>query len=472
MSFSIRLLLGYFAVLGISAYFFLNLFVKEIQPGVRQAMEETMVDTANLLAEIAAPEVASGRIQNGFFALALQQFRQRETRASIWNFLKRDMEMRVYITNSHGIVIFDSSGRQEVGKDYSQWNDVYLTLQGRYGARSTRVVADDPLSSVSYVAAPIMHEGRMIGVLTVAKPNISVQPYIERGEQKVKIMGALLLAASLVLGIVFSWGLMRSVRRLSEYARAVSQKKRVTLPKLTSTELSELGHAMEQMRHELEGKAYVEHYVQTLTHEMKSPLAGIQSAAELLSEDMDREARQRFLANIRMESQRLHELIERMLALAALEQQQALTQPGPTDMIALARDVLARRHALLSSRAIRVDDRLSGQLEVRGDAFLLQQAISNLLDNAIAFTPAGGTITFSNAAGKLVLEDSGPGIPAYAIDKIFERFYSLPRPDTGKKSSGLGLNFVREIMSLHGGTVTLENLPGRGVRATLHFRLC
>jgi two-component system sensor histidine kinase CreC len=68
---------------------------------------------------------------------------------------------------------------------------------------------------------------------------------------------------------------------------------------------------------------------------------------------------------------------------------------------------------------------------------------------------------------EIVIADSGPGIPAYALEKVFERFYSLPRPDTGRKSSGLGLPFVREVAALHGGEVSLENRPKGGVQATL-----
>ena len=64
------------------------------------------------------------------------------------------------------------------------------------------------------------------------------------------------------------------------------------------------------------------------------------------------------------------------------------------------------------------------------------------------------------------VEDEGPGIPEYAKDRIFERFYSLARPDTGRKSTGLGLNFAKEIAALHKGTVAIENRPGRGLRAT------
>jgi two-component system sensor histidine kinase CreC len=70
---------------------------------------------------------------------------------------------------------------------------------------------------------------------------------------------------------------------------------------------------------------------------------------------------------------------------------------------------------------------------------------------------------------ELTVANDGPHIPAYALDRVFDRFYSLPRPETGEKSSGLGLTFVREVALLHGGKVTITNQPGSGVKATLRL---
>jgi len=108
---------------------------------------------------------------------------------------------------------------------------------------------------------------------------------------------------------------------------------------------------------------------------------------------------------------------------------------------------------------------------VSGDAFLLERAILNLLENAIAFTPEGGMVAVSinhhERCWRLTVEDTGTGVPEYALPRVFERFYSLPRPDTGRKSSGLGLAFVKEVALLHGGAVELSNRPEGGARATM-----
>ena len=108
---------------------------------------------------------------------------------------------------------------------------------------------------------------------------------------------------------------------------------------------------------------------------------------------------------------------------------------------------------------------------VAADEYLLEKAVVNLLQNAIAFAPAKGKVsaTLQEQRDSIVLrvEDDGPGIPDFAQARMFERFFSLPRPDTGKKSSGLGLALVREIATLHRGSIELRNGASGGAIAEL-----
>src|SRR5690606_16087621 len=110
----------------------------------------------------------------------------------------------------------------------------------------------------------------------------------------------------------------------------------------------------------------------------------------------------------------------------------------------------------------------------RGDAFLLRQALENLVDNAIVFSPRGGTVSVALRArdgGGVAIEvaDEGPGIPEYALGQVFERFYSTPRPGDGGRSSGIGLTFVAEVAQLHGGRAWLRNRDGGGALAGLEL---
>ncbi|MEN8170364.1 MAG: two-component system sensor histidine kinase CreC [Pseudomonadota bacterium] len=470
MNLSVRIFLGYFLLLGFAVWFVMRTFTAELVPGMRQSLEEVLVDSGNLLAEMVSEEVATDSVTDGDFAAAMAAFAERRLEARIWFLKKRDPNLIVYITDKKGIVLYDSRGR-DVGQDYSRWNDVYLTLRGEYGARTTREDPQDEYSSVMYVAAPIKHEGQIIGVLTVAKPSVVVQPFVERAIRNIEEKGVLLLLGAIALGLLITYWLTFSIRQLTAYARAVQEGKRVSVPRLREKELAQLAGAMEAMRSELEGKDYVENYLHTLTHELKSPLAAIQGAAELLDEEMALEDRKRFIDNIRNESQRLHQVVEQLLGLAALEKRQGLEQVETIDITALLQQLCNDKQPMLQQKELKIETDFLDALSIQGERFLIQQALSNLIDNAIAFSPQGGMILIAirihEDRCEITIADQGPGIPDYAIERVFDRFYSLPRPDSAARSSGLGLSFVKEVAQLHGGEVRVLNREEVGAVAYL-----
>jgi two-component system sensor histidine kinase CreC len=471
MPLGIRIFLVYFLFVGLAGWFVLSTVMEEIRPGVRQSTEETLVDTANLLAEILRDDLRAGTLTQGRLPELLRAYGQRQPEADIWGVRKNRVNHRIYVTDAHGVVLLDSSGAA-VGQDYSRWNDVYRTLRGQYGARSTREDPNDPESSVMYVAAPIRDGERIIGVVSVAKPNASLQPYIERSQTRLTWLGAGLIGLGLLVGGLLSWWLSRSLRRLRDYAQAVSEGRRAELPHMSGGELSQLATAVERMRTQLEGKAYVERYVHTLTHELKSPLAAIRGAVELLESEMPAEQRQRFVANIGNEGARLEQLIERLLNLARVEQRQGLEERVPVPLRELAEELLQARTARIQAAGLRVENRVAPGLCALGERFLLSQALANLLDNALDFTPAGGLLRLDaerrGAWLELRLFNQGEPIPEFALPRLTERFYSLPRPATGRKSTGLGLNFVQEVAGLHGGELQVCN-QGDGVQACLRL---
>jgi two-component system sensor histidine kinase CreC len=472
MRIGLRMFLGYFLIVGLAAFFVMRVFVNEVKPGVRAAMEDSLVDTANALAVLAAEDLRAGRMADGAFAKAVDSLAQLPLDARISGVGKPRFDYRIYVTDARGIVIYDSVHR-DVGKDFSRWNDVYLTLRGKYGARSTRSDPEDDSSSVMHVAAPVRDGGRIVGVLTVAKANKLMEPFIAASQRDIVEQGALLLGLSFLIGLAVTFWLAGSVERLHRYAQAVTAGERVPAPEIGGGELGELGHALETMRSRLDGKQYVEQYVQTLAHEMKSPLAAIRGAAEILQGDPPEQDRRRFLGNIDGQSQRLTGMIDKMLALAALEHRQTLENPESVDLKLLAEQVCAALEPRLAAKSLRLSRQLPAEsLAVQGDRFLLAQALENLLDNAIGFSPANGEIALElrreSDAMVLRVRDSGPGVPDYAERRVFERFYSLPRPD-GARSSGLGLSFVREVASLHGGQASLGNRHEGGALAELRL---
>ncbi len=483
MKIGLRIFLGYFLIVAVAALLLARVFLAEVKPGVRQAMEDTLVDSANVLAELATDDFLAGRIDNGRFAGRIRALGRRDLGAEIWGFDKRATQYRVYVTDASGTVVFDSQGR-DVGKDYSRWNDVYLTLRGRYGARSSPETPGDPASTVMHVAAPIRDDsGAIVGVLTVAKPNRTIEPFIARSQQVVLRWGLLLLGVALAVGMFAAGWLSRQLQGLQRYAKAVTDGERATPPR-ASGEFQALGEALETMRGRLEGKQYVEQYVHALTHEMKSPLAAIRGSAELLEEGTSGRApdgvpmsdadRHRFAARIRRQSERLALMIDKLLALAAVEHRQQLDAPRPLDAGDLLDEALEAARPGLDLAGVECRaERPVPALTVRGDAFLLRQALVNLMENAADFAPRGSGVGLKafveGATCVFEVSDRGPGIPGYALERVFERFYSLARPDGGSRSSGLGLCFVAEVAALHGGGVALSNREGGG--AVAHLRV-
>jgi two-component system sensor histidine kinase CreC len=469
MPLGIRIFLVYFLFVGLTAWFVLGIVRDEIKPGVRQSTEEMLVDTAYLLAELLRDDVKTGTLSQGQLPELLRAYGQRRPDADIWGINKHSVSHRIYVTDGQGIVLLDSSG-EATGQDYSRWNDVYLTLQGEYGARSSMTVEGDKGSTVMYVAAPIRDGDRIIGVVSVGKPNSTLQPYIDRSQRRLAWLGGALLVLGLVVGGLLTWWLNHSLGRLTGYARDVSEGRRATLPHFRGGELAELAQAVDSMRSQLEGKAYVENYVQNLTHELKSPLAAIRGAAELLGDDLPASQRQRFAANVENEALRMQQLIERLLGLAKLEQRaelEAVEAFAPGDLVNEWRDAHGQR---LTRVEVRLENAIDPVLQLRGDRLLVGQALANLLDNALDFTPVGGVIRVDahSEENSVVLRvfNTGAAIPEFALPRLTERFYSLPRPATERKSTGLGLSFVKEVAALHGGEFRICNAEG-GVEASL-----
>ena len=328
-----------------------------------------------------------------------------------------------------------------------------------------------------YVAAPIRDSsaggaGEIIGVVSVGKPVQSFGQYVEAARKKTLELGATSVVAVLLLVVILSVWLVRPFGVIADYVRYVRAERSFSLPRLGRRALGAFGAAYDEMRDALAGRNYVADYVQTMTHEVKGPLSAIRGAAELLQEPMADADRARFIANIARETQRIQELVDRMMELTALESRQSLDRAEPVALRALAAEVAASAAPTAAARGL-VVELLPGEDDpvVAGDAFLLQRALANLVGNALDFSPRGGRVTIEVLAHArscdVVVRDSGPGIPDFAEGKVFEKFYSLARPATAKKSTGLGLSFVKEIADLHRGRATLKNQPAGGAVATL-----
>ncbi|MGE9267603.1 MAG: histidine kinase dimerization/phospho-acceptor domain-containing protein, partial [Verrucomicrobiales bacterium] len=366
-------------IISLGFYRLIDYLLEGTETQTLQATEEMMVDTAQLLAHqlSARPESLNPEELSSLFAAV----RADPARAHIYELEKDSFGLNVLVTDATGRVLADTGHPERVGTDLSEARDIHLCLQGKYGARSTRTDEEDDTSSVMYVAAPLRHEGEITGALSLYKGQRDVLPFISMRRRE--IIAATLLIGTGILALitaVFIW-LFRPVGKLTTYARALSRGERRELPDLgAGLEVNTLGHALRDMKQALDGRRYIENYVQTLTHELKSPLAAIQGAAELLEEDLPEPERRRFLRNIRTETARSEELIRRLLELASVESCDQLENRATFDLRELVADALAEFSSAAQNAQLKLHSDLPTQpCEVNGNRELLRSALRHLI---------------------------------------------------------------------------------------------
>lgn len=455
--------------------------LKEVRPRYVESMRRTLADTAALLAVMLEADLE--RRPEASLAEAW--------RGNLGSLERASGALRVYVTDTRGIVAFDSAGGADVGRDYTRRPEMVVYFKNKYDVRDNVDLVGGELR----VTAEVRRGGEVVGWVGVARSLSTVTQAILRARLRL-VAGALAVAAIMVAaGWWIAAKLTHSLERLTAYAEAVRDGKEARPPASRASEVAALARAFEEMRVALEGKAYVERYTQALAHEVKAPLSAIRGAAELLQEDLPPEERARFLENLRTESARMQAIVDRMLRLAALEARRGLESVERVRVADVVKEAIEALRPASAGRGVDVRVELGDgggcvgeggeggaggcgkePVHVRGEAFLLVQAVVNLVQNAIEFSPDGGRVDvrverdggLDGERVRVVVEDAGPGVPGFARERIFERFYSLARPGGGRKSTGLGLSFVREIAALHGGGVEVGNrVEGGGARAVL-----
>lgn len=488
VSFSLRAFIIYFLILGSLSWYIVNNAIERLNDGMRQSAESVMVDVANLLASeiersliIASDQhltvkpvknIRAIKINPDSISRLLNKTKQRDIEASIYKILKTKTEFDVYVTDQKGIVVYDSSNKA-LGQDYSQWRDVRLTLEGSYGARTSFLDPDkteDNDEKIMVVAAPIKHGNNIIGSISVVKPISSLEGHLKTESTQLTNYALILVIIAIVIGYLFSIWLTKSLEEISAYAQNLALGKKSKQPHFWDKRLDAVSTSVTQLHTQLEGKAYVEDYIHSLTHELKTPITSIRGAAELLQEGMPPEEQHRFIHNIGASNQRMAQLVDKMLSLAKLESQNELLELSDFDLNTVLKRLLEERQAFIDSKGIQLSFP-NTTYQVVGDRLLIRQALANLLDNAIAFCPIGNAIIieFNNQNNNsrqtnfsVDIFNQGDGIPDFAVPRLYERFFSLPSSyqldsTLTAKSTGLGLSFVSEIMKLHDGSITITN---------------
>jgi two-component system, OmpR family, phosphate regulon sensor histidine kinase PhoR len=217
-------------------------------------------------------------------------------------------------------------------------------------------------------------------------------------------------------------------------------------------------------------------FVANASHELKTPVAAVRALAETLLTALpdDPEAGRRFAERIGREAERLEVLARDLLDLSRVER--GTLDVEPVDLVGLAKEVADGYTDLAEERRVRLHTELQPQLSLRGDRAQLGLLVSNLLDNALRHTPAKGTVhvRLEAAEGRAVIQvaDTGEGIPAGELSRVFERFYRVDKARARQTGgTGLGLAIVRHVAEAHGGTVRVDSELGRGSSFTVSLPL-
>jgi two-component system sensor histidine kinase ChvG len=351
------------------------------------------------------------------------------------------------------------------------------------------LLTDDQEKIVS-LAVPIQRRNVVLGALLLSTRPGEIDEIINSERSVMATLVLIALAASLLASILLARTIAGPMRRLSEAAEGVAKSinARTELPQFGNRqdEVGQLSEAVHSMTRSLYRRIESsEKFAADVAHELKNPLTAAQVMAQSLHYARTPEQREQCVQQIESELKRLNRLITDVANTSRLDAELALQKTEPVDVRDILTSIVETIRATIENNAQTVTLDIQN-VPLRSDAFVvngheinLGRVFTNLLDNALSFSPQGGTVAVtaqvSGNAIEIAVSDQGPGIPTESLDKIFRRFYSdRPQSDrTVGKNSGLGLSISREIVAAHGGEIWAENLmeDGKVVGACFRVRL-
>lgn len=446
---------------------------KELLPRYNEAVEDTLSDFSHIIADVVAQNAWDEKTKD-LDAKKIKQIFFRppsKLQVQIHNKQKELIESHIYVTDKNGKVLFDSLQPQATGQDYSRWNDVLKTLRGEYGARATRLIPNDPLSTTLYSAAPIKIDGSIVGVVSAGKPVRGFSHFLVLAQSRMYVAAGIVALVGLLVSLFVAYRISRPIEELRKYLLSLTTPRPLPVPKIENDELGALTTSFVEMKSKLEAKEYVETYMTQLTHEIKSPISAILGAAEILKDSKQNNFSDQLMNNIYLEGKRLQAIAEKLLEIASLEKREQPLQNENFDLELLFNEIIDSFHLPLQKKNIQIKSLQLENVSIRGERFLLWRSFSNLIQNAIEFSPQDGTIHIAakniSESIQITITDEGPGIPKFAEQKVFEKFFSLERPDTGRKGTGLGLVFAKTVFEKHSGTINIKNIHPHGCEVTV-----
>ncbi|MBT2224838.1 DUF4153 domain-containing protein [Nonomuraea sp. NEAU-A123] len=288
---------------------------------------------------------------------------------------------------------------------------------------------------------------------------VGINSGLSRG---IRIAVALVLA--LIMVQVLAMGMTKPLRQMARAAQTIAKGRYTLRVRATSRdEVGELARAFNAMAADLgEVDRQRRELVANVSHELRTPITGLRAVLENVVDGVS-PADPVTMKTALAQTERLGRLVAQLLDLSRLDSGVRLIEPDAVELAPLLEQAV--REAALAREDVRLDPSVPADLVVRADPDLLAQVLANLLDNAVRHSPSGGSVTVTAAPDgdgvRIAVADQGPGIPASAHGRVFERFSRL---DTGRTAdaggAGLGLAIVKEIVELHGGSIRIGDCAG------------
>jgi signal transduction histidine kinase len=344
----------------------------------------------------------------------------------------------------------------------------YIYVVARPGLRASGSLAPAPAPS----ADPSVY-----AVLAQPAPDAEVaQDFVSR----FLIFLLVGLLASLAFGLVLARSITRPVAALAAATRQIAQGNYAHQAPVTgSAELRGLATDFNRMATQVERAGQAQRdFLANVSHDLKTPLTSIQGFSQAMIDGAIRDPRafREAAEVINSEAQRMARLVADVVDLARLQSGSSLVDRRPVDLAALLQRTVAGLQPQADARQVALH-LATGPLPLAlVDADRLHRALVNLLDNALRYTPAGGHVTLrAETIGEMIrihVVDTGAGIPAEDLPRVFERFYQVDKSRaTRGQGSGLGLAIVREVVAAHGGAVSVQSAPGQGADFTISLPL-
>ena len=389
------------------------------------------------------------------------------------------MDGRLMLIDQDGKVQYDTL--REMSGHRLQLREVLQVLTGHaeqaYGIHApgepdaARMGGSEYSGQMAYSVHAMDGEDGQIGALLFVSRIQSVMDSLSTVQWQLISVFVLIALAALVLALFLSQILTKPIVSLSRSMRKMGKGDlSVRVPVRGSGELRELAENYNTMAAQLERLDKTRNqFVSNASHELKTPLTTMKIMLEtvMYQPDMPEELRREFMQDMNHEIDRLTGIVTDLLTLTQGDGDKSGLKQEPVDMSALTEEVIRLLAPAAEKRGQRLESSIDRGLQMLGDRARLNQILYNLTDNAIKYSPDGGKIFVSlrKEEESLVwrVRDNGVGIPPEDQEHIFERFYRVDKArsrETG--GTGLGLSIVKQLVTMHGGTIAVHSEPGRG----------